>query len=209
MRITWLGHSCFRLEKDGFAVIVDPYADGTVPGLNPIREEADMVICSHEHRDHYGKENVRLLEGKENPFTVTYLGSFHDEEKGAKRGINMLTILDDGENKVAHLGDLGCELNPRQMEQLKGLRVLMIPVGGFYTIDAKTAAKLVEQLQPELVLPMHYRDDKLGFGYDVISPVTDFTKLMGDAIEVAGSSIDVQEMQSAQVVLLRPKNVQG
>ena len=86
-----------------------------------------MVLCSHEHGDHNAKDLVEIKEGKSCPFTITTIETFHDEVKGAKRGPNTIHIIDDGKVRIAHLGDLGCELEEGQIEQLKGLDVCLIP----------------------------------------------------------------------------------
>ena len=91
------------------------------------------------------------------PFTITEIHTWHDDARGTKRGSNCIRIFDDGTYRVAHLGDLGCELEPEQIEALKGLDAVMIPVGGFYTIDAKQAKALIDQIEPRVTIPMHYR----------------------------------------------------
>ncbi|MBQ7371821.1 MAG: MBL fold metallo-hydrolase [Blautia sp.] len=207
MRITWLGHSCFQLEKDGFVIILDPYGDGTVPGLGSVRETADLVLCSHEHGDHNGRDCVALREGKENPFTITQLASYHDEVQGKKRGNNLITIVDDGTAKAAHMGDIGCPLDSEQVQKLQGLDVLLIPVGGFFTIDAAEAAQMVKQLKPKYVVPMHFRNDAQGFGFDMIQTVEEFTKRMDDVAVLPGSELDTDEVYPSDVLVLQPRNV--
>ncbi len=204
MKITWLGHACFKIEKAGFVLIIDPYQDGSVPGLLPIREKADLVLCSHEHRDHNGRELVELRKGTENPFTIETIDTWHDEVQGAKRGATRMFVIDDGEARIAHLGDLGCEPEPEQLKKLAGLDVALIPVGGHYTIDGREAAELLAKLRPRIAIPMHYRDDEAGFGYDVIGTAADFTRYF-DRVEMAsGSEIETGDTFTAPVVVLRP-----
>ena len=174
MRIIWNGHSCFTLETADGTVVIDPYLDGSVPGLAPLRLKADGVYCSHGHRDHGGVEVVALT-GTAPTIQVEVLNTWHDDQQGAKRGPNTIHIFQTEGLRVAHLGDLGCTLEPEQMEALKGLDGLMVPVGGFYTIDARQAKALVDQLQPHVTIPMHYRSDT--FGYDVITPLEDYLVL--------------------------------
>ena len=207
MNITWIGHSCFKIESGDFTLIFDPYEDGYVPGLKPLRETADMVLCSHDHGDHNAKDLVELKEGQSCPFTVTTIETFHDEVKGAKRGPDTIHILDDGNVRIAHLGDLGCELEEGQIEQLKGVDVCLIPVGGYYTIDGRQAAELVHLIQPRVVIPMHYRDDKAGFGFDVISTVEDFAERMDSVIRLEQNSISMNDLPDAQAVILSPRDV--
>lgn len=207
MKITWIGHSCFRIEQDGYAIVLDPYEDGSVQGCKPVREKADMVLCSHEHSDHNARGVVTLTGRgeKDSPFTVTRLDTFHDEVKGAKRGSNTIHIITDGQTKIAHLGDLGCEPDPGQIEQLQGLDVILIPVGGFFTIDAKQAADLVQKLAPKVVVPMHYRSEKNGFGFDVLGTVEEFTKRMAEVMVLSSSELDTDVLPDAKVIVLKPR----
>lgn len=116
MKLTWLGHSCFKMESNGYTVILDPYEDDYVPGLAPVRETADAVFCSHEHKDHNARAVVTLKQDQTpSPFTITEIHTWHDEVQGAKRGENCIRIFDDGTYRVAHLGDLGCELEPDRL----------------------------------------------------------------------------------------------
>lgn len=207
MKITWFGHSCFKIEKDGYAVIIDPYADDTVPGLRPIRERANAVFCSHGHGDHHGVECVQLVREKENsPFSVTKIDTYHDDACGKLRGNNQIILIQDENSKIVHMGDLGCDLLPEQKKLLKDIEVLMIPVGGYYTIDGRQAAEIVKKLNPKTVIPMHYRDDEKGYGFDVISTVKDFVEEMGDVAVLPASQMESTITYDAQVVLLQPLN---
>ncbi len=207
MKITWIGHSCFKIESGGYTIITDPYADGYVPGLKPLRESADMVLCSHEHGDHNARNLVKIRKGQTSPFTVETIDTWHDEVKGAKRGPNKIHIISDGTIRLAHLGDLGCELEEEQVRKLKNLDVCLIPVGGFFTIDGKQAAGLADLIQPELVIPMHFRDSKGKFGFDVIGPVSGFTRYMDSVLTLEGSSISTDQMPDARVVVLSPRDM--
>ena len=207
MKITWIGHACFKIESCGYRLILDPYEDGYVPGLKPLRESADMVLCSHDHGDHNAKNLVEITEGQSCPFTITTISTFHDEVQGAKRGPNTIHIIDDGSFRIAHLGDLGCELEEEQINMLKHLDVCMIPVGGHFTIEGKQAAELVHLIQPRIVIPMHYRDDKAGFGFDVISTVDDFAESMDSVTRPDQSFISMDELPDAQVVILSPRDI--
>ena len=129
MKIIWNGHSCFTLDTAQGRVVLDPYQDGSVPGLSPLRLTADLVLCSHEHRDHGARDSV-TLSGRSASVQVEELHTFHDPEQGALRGLNIIRILSAEGLRVAHLGDLGCDLTPEQTERLTGLDALMIPVGG-------------------------------------------------------------------------------
>ncbi len=205
MKITWLGHSCFKIESQNYQIILDSYGDGTVPGYTRLQEQADQVLCSHGHGDHCGVECVTLRQGTPSPFTVETISTWHDNKKGSLRGNNTIHILDDGQCRVAHLGDLGCDLTREQKNKLRGLTVLMIPVGGHYTIDAVQAKRLVDELAPAVVIPMHYRGD--GFGYDVLGTLGRFTSLCSDVVTYPGSELEVTPQINRQTAVLKPKNI--
>ena len=208
MNITWIGHSCFRIESNGYIVITDPYEDGYVPGLKPLRESADMVLCSHEHGDHNARSLVSVREGGVCPFTIEKIETWHDEVKGAKRGPNTIHILEAEGIRIAHLGDLGCALEKDQIQKLKGIDICLIPVGGHFTIDGKQAAELVHVLQPGTVIPMHFRDDRAGFGFDVISQVDEFSECMDSIVSLSENSVSTDHLPDAQVVVLVPRDVE-
>ncbi len=201
VKITWLGHSCFRVEFGDYAVVFDPYENGYVPGLTLARQEADLVLCSHEHGDHNARSMVDIREGGEAPFQVEFIATYHDDRKGALRGEDLIHILDDGECKIVHVGDLGCELLPEQKEMLKGSDVLMVPVGGYYTIDAKQAKRLVEDIKPGIVIPMHYRGED--FGFDVLAPLEDYTRLCDDVVYYDGNTLELTEGMPGQTAVLK------
>ncbi|MCC8103678.1 MAG: MBL fold metallo-hydrolase, partial [Clostridiales bacterium] len=167
---------------------------------------------------------VELIERPGLPFYVEVIETYHDEVCGKKRGPNKIFIIDDGENRVAHFGDLGCELTPEQMEKLQNLDVAMVPVGGYFTIDARQAADLVCSLKPGIVIPMHYRSVKYSFGYDVIGTVDEFTEIMESRAMIRSanhghimdnvktlpiSEIDIASMNASepQVTVLQPRNI--
>lgn len=169
MRISWLGHACFVVESAGFKMILDPYKE--VPGCKDIAAEVDGVLCSHDHFDHAYCDELKLRQGKANPFDVSAVDTFHDDQQGSLRGKNKIHKLSAEGMSVVHLGDLGHPLSEAQAEKLRGCDVLLIPVGGFYTIDAAVAADTVAQLQPRIVIPMHYRGEGFGFApIDTVGP---------------------------------------
>lgn len=205
MTITYLGHSCFKVSSKGFSIILDPYQDGSVPGYKPIHEEADQVLCSHSHKDHHGIECVTLYQGKHSSFTIEALPTWHDGQQGALRGANTIHIIDDGQCRIAHLGDLGCKLSADQKCKLQRLTALLLPVGGYYTIDAVQANQLANELAPIIVIPMHYQGK--GFGYDVIGPLEQFTNLRNDVVTYPGSTLDLTPDTIKQTAILTPKNL--
>ena len=201
MKLTWYGHSCFLIETEEGSLVLDPYAPGSVPGLRLPPLTADAVVCSHGHRDHSWAEGV-TLSGREPGFALRSIPCFDDDQQGALRGENRITILEAEGLRVAHLGDLGHPLGSEPLTELGRPDVLLIPVGGYYTIDADTAAALVMAVRPGLCIPMHYRGE--GFGYDVIGPVADFTRHFDKVQSRADNVLDPREAQAPVVVLRCP-----
>ena len=172
MKIEYLGHACFRLDEQ---LVIDPYKDGSVPGLKNLRTSAVKVICTHEHADHSGRECVELVPG-ECEFEIEEIASFHDDCEGALRGPNTIFVIEswDGE-KLVHLGDLGHFPNEEQLKKVSDADYLLIPVGGHYTIDAEMAVKICEAANPKCIIPMHYRTAE--YGYPELKTVDEFVKL--------------------------------
>ncbi len=208
MKITWIGHSCFKIESQGYSIVLDPYSDDYVPGYAPVRETANEVLCSHEHSDHNARTVVTMEKPHgDSPFTINSIDCFHDDAKGTKRGMNRIIILSDGDVKIAHFGDLGCELEKNDLKQLENLDFAMIPVGGFYTIDGKQASELVDSIRPRKVIPMHYKSVEKKFGYDVLSDLSDFTNLRDSVRYLNRCSMDTNEKYEEEVLVLEPQNL--
>ena len=165
MIITYFGHSLFTLEAaDGRILVTDPF-DASM-GYSMGRLQGDVITVSHEHHDH---NNTSMVEG--NPVVirgegtyeplpnmrVTGIPSFHAEDQGARRGRNTLYLMEIDGLRLLHLGDLGHELSWAALNELGRIDVLMVPVGGYYTIDHNQAVALCLALNPRMILPMHYR----------------------------------------------------
>ena len=161
MTITWLGHSCFVLESGGFRVLLDPYKG--VRGYPDVTAEVDAVYCSHDHFDHAYTAGVTLAAGGRSPFALREVPTFHDDQNGTLRGKNMVRVFSAEGLSVAHLGDLGHRPTERQVAAIGPCDVLLLPVGGAYTIDAPAAWAVAEQLSPRIIIPMHYRQGEKGF----------------------------------------------
>lgn len=187
MKLTWNGHACFTLETEQGSVVFDPYSPGSVPGFVLPELTADAVICSHGHGDHSYTEGVGLS-GKKPSFRVSQIECFHDEVKGKKRGTNLITVIEAEGKRIAHFGDLGHQLSKNQLEELGSIDIAMLPVGGFYTIDAREAKRVCDAVSPKTVIPMHYRGES--FGYDVLGTVEPFLALFdGKSITVLASNV--------------------
>ena len=188
MNLSWYGHSCFLVESREGSLVFDPYAPGSVPGLRLPELQADAVLCSHSHSDHCRPQAVRLS-GREPAFRVQRFKTWHDDRQGRLRGENIISLVEAEGIRAVHLGDLGHGLSPEQAEALGRVDVLMLPVGGFYTIDAAAAWDTVLQLSPALIIPMHYRGE--GFGFENISTLEPFLALAGDSLSLESSSFEL------------------
>jgi len=160
MNLTWLGHACFVLKQDGYQIAIDPYEG--VDGYPTLRTEAHTVFCSHDHHDHNYRAGVTLLPRRESPFSVREIASFHDDRQGALRGPNTIRCFTAGGVTVCHLGDLGHPLSDAQAREIGTVDVLLIPVGGVYTIGPEEAKAVIRQLAPRCAVPMHYRHAPYG-----------------------------------------------
>ncbi len=183
MDITHLGHSSFRIRGRQATLVTDPFSPADT-GLKFPKVEADIVTISHQHKDH---NEVSLVGGTPQIFSgpgeyetkgvkVLGISTFHDAEKGAKRGRNTVFQIQMDGVTILHLGDLGEKLTTEQVETLMGVDILMLPVGGVYSLDGKMAAEVVSQLEPLVVIPMHYQVPGLKFE---LLPPENFLKEMG------------------------------
>ncbi len=184
MKLKFLGHAAFLLTSDsGVRIITDPYKAGCFDGgikYGQITEEADIVTISHEHDDHNETKingNPAFIKGTAKQIVkeieISGIDVYHDTSEGKERGSNIIYNMSiDGIN-VVHLGDLGHELSKDDIAKIGNVDILLVPVGGYFTIDAKGADKVINALQPKIVIPMHFKTDKCAFP---IATITDFTK---------------------------------
>lgn len=172
--ITWFGHACFRItDADGHSVVIDPYIE-QVMGQSLEGMTADVVIVTHEHADHnnvaavharhlihateaVSDGEVKRIGDTPTGLIFTLISTYHDEAHGAQRGENTAVVWLEGGVTFCHLGDLGHQLTPRLVELIGCPDVLMLPVGGHFTINGKEARHVVAQLKPHVVIPMHYK----------------------------------------------------
>jgi L-ascorbate metabolism protein UlaG (beta-lactamase superfamily) len=182
MEITWLGYSCFRLKGKNITVITDPYPPGL--GYSLDKPSADIITISHGHPNHSyvspigGQPKVINRPGEYEIGGALIIGisAFHDAENGATLGKNTIYAIEVDDVTVCHLGDLGHPLSSNQTEELGNIDVLLVPVGGGTTISAAQAAALVRNIEPKIVIPMHYKTPTLTKELD---PIDKFLKEMG------------------------------
>ena len=198
MKLTWLGHSCFLLEQDGYRIVTDPYTD--VEGYPPLSVSAHAVCCSHHHFDHDAVDAVTVLPPVKSPFTVREVETCHDEKGGALRGSNTVRVFTAGGVSVAHLGDLGHQLSAEQLDAIGSVDAVLVPVGGVYTVDAAGAKAVCDALRPRCVIPMHYHHAP--YGLPNVAGVEDFLRLWPDRDirRLSGASFEVTADTSGVLV---------
>ena len=220
MQIVWKGQACFQVagtrgNKEQVKLLFDPYQDSL--GLKLSLQEADIVFVSHQHEDH---NNIKAVKGE--PFVIDSPGeyeaqgvfvqgipSFHDDVQGKERGPNTIYTATVEGITLCHMGDFGQkELTPEQVEAIGQVDILMIPVGGTYTIDGKEARKIVSQIEPGMVIPMHYAIPKLKVK---LAPVSEFLEAMGQKnaeeqlkLVLKAKDVAAAEREEAVVALLKP-----
>ncbi len=216
-KIYWAGQSCFQISvstsKDHSAdIVIDPYDEET--GLKLPNLSADIVLVTHQHHDHNNVKGVKgtpfLIDGpgeyEVKEVFIQGIPAFHDDKGGKEKGQNTIYVIEAEEIKFCHLGDLGQKLlTDEQLEKIDEVDVLMIPVGGEYTIDSSTAQKIISQIEPKIVIPMHYSIPKLKMKLDDVSK---FLKTMGkpsitpiDKLVVKSSTLPSDGME---IVVLAP-----
>ncbi|MEN6370584.1 MAG: MBL fold metallo-hydrolase [Armatimonadota bacterium] len=210
MKIQWLGHSSFLITSDaGVRIVTDPYQPGSFNGglrYAPLNKPVDVVTISHDHADH---NYVHMVEGK--PIIIKGAGmfmasgiefngvsTFHDTSGGSERGRNTVFSFTVDNIKICHLGDLGHVLKSDQAAEIGAVDVLFVPVGGYFTIDAKEAEKVADQLSAQIVIPMHYKTEKVDFpivGVDeFIKGKPNVTRLDSSVLELRKEDVP-EEMQ--------------
>jgi len=178
MKIDWLGHSCFKVTlKSGTVILFDPF-DSTI-GYVQQEVEADIVVISHDHRDHNDLSHVKgdfevvqtagVHEFEE--LTLTGIKTWHDHNDGAERGDNLAFLLNVNGLRLCHMGDVGSVPSKEVLEQLKGIEVLLVPVGGNYTVDACEALVIIDAISPNIIIPMHFKTPQCNLK---IAPLYDF-----------------------------------
>lgn len=168
MEITHIGHSSFKLKGKAAVLITDPF-DPDFVGLKFPKVEADVVTISHQHDDHSFSQGVDVSsiviagpgEYEVKGIKIIGVSSFHDNNKGLERGQNTIYRIEMDGISLVHLGDLGHKLDEKSLEILDGVDIAIIPVGGYYTITPQIAVEIISQLEPKIVIPMHYATSNL------------------------------------------------
>jgi len=213
MKIKWLAHASFLITSDaGIKIITDPYETGGGLSYGEIKESADIVTVSHDHADH---NNVSAVRG--NPEVVKGAGTrkvkgiefkgipcCHDEAGGKLRGDNTIFCFDVDNIRVCHLGDLGHLPSDKQVTEIGKIDILLTPVGGYFTIDAKAATQVSEQLKPKVIIPMHFKTGKCAYP---IADVEQFLRGKKNISRLDSSEVEFKNSElptTTQIVVLKP-----
>lgn len=214
MTITWFGHSCFRIEsKEGLStgsgqvsILIDPFSKDI--GLKPPRIKDDLVLITHNHYDHNNIEGADLQttmvidgpgEYERKGIYVKGIFSYHDKIRGQERGLNTIYVIKAEDITVCHMGDFGQDkFEEHQLDDIGDIDILMLPVGGKYTIDYKEAVDMISQIEPKVIIPMHYKINDLKIDIDGSDK---FVKELGltpekvDKYKIAKKNLPVEEMK--------------
>ena len=200
MKITWLGHACFKIESEGSSLVIDPYDNRKIQGYPKLHTEADRVLVTHEHEDHNFREAVTLT-GKECLLKVREVSAFHDDQQGAILGSNTIFIIEDGEFRVAHFGDLGHKLSEGQFSVIGKLDAAIVNVGGFLASEAGSATELMKVVKPSWIIPCHFRGDT--FGVPSAGTLEEFLELQNNSWPVCGCAFELKKQAGTHTVVFQ------
>jgi L-ascorbate metabolism protein UlaG (beta-lactamase superfamily) len=215
MKIKWYGHSAFQITTDsGTRIIIDPYESGAFGGsiaYGKIKDEADIVLTSHDHGDH---NYIKDIKGKfihikeagqyeEKGVKIKAIQTFHDKSKGRERGENLVFVVSAEDITITHLGDLGHILDSGTLQGIGKVDVLLLPVGGFFTIDAKEATKVMDDINPAITIAMHFKTESAGLP---IEGLEGFIKDKQNAKEAHASEIVITSAtlpKTNEIIIMR------
>ena len=205
MTITWFGQSCFRIEAKEGSMLIDPFSPDI--GLKPPKIKDDIVLVTHDHSDHNNIEGAgpeafiikNPGEYEKNGIAVRGIMSYHDKSEGKERGLNSIYVIKAEEITLCHLGDLGQEkLDDKQVEEIGDVDILFVPVGGNYTINGKEAVEVINQIEPKIIIPMHYKVKDLNI---IVDGADKFVKELGltpekvDKFKIAKKLLPTEELK--------------
>ena len=213
MKFKWLGHACFVITSDnGIKIITDPYLVDRGIHYSAIDEKADIVLVSHDHWDH---NNVSAVKG--NPVVIKDSGihfaqgiefkgvsTYHDNSSGKERGPNNIFCFCMDKLNICHLGDLGHTLSQQQIVDIGKVDILLIPVGGNFTIGASDANEICDKLKPKVVIAMHFKNEKCDFPIETVAPFIE-NKNNVESMDLSELEINVNELPSSvKTIVLKP-----
>jgi L-ascorbate metabolism protein UlaG (beta-lactamase superfamily) len=214
MKVQWYGHAAFLITSDeGIKIMIDPYEPGAFGGqlsYGKIKDQADIVLTSHDHADHNYTQDLpgtpQVIKGSGSKtikgILMKGVSTYHDPSKGSERGANTIFTIKINNIQLCHLGDLGHLLSDKELAEIGPVEILLIPVGGFFTIDPEEATRVAEQTRPRILIPMHFKTEKCGFP---IAPVENFLKGKTNIKRPRASEITVDKAtlpQQMEIVVL-------
>jgi|UniRef100_A0A7C3YTK6 L-ascorbate metabolism protein UlaG (beta-lactamase superfamily) len=214
MKIKFFGHAAFLIEGEGKRIITDPYKPNAYNSLKykPISSPADIVTISHDHEDHNyyqgikGNPVVIKEEGEKriDGIKIKGISTFHDRKRGKERGKNIIFVFEIEGIRVAHLGDLGTEIEESVRKEMGSIDILLLPVGGYFTIDAEEAKRVSSLLRPKVIIPMHYKTSLCDFP---IAPVDDFLLGEKNCRIFSGSQVEIkrEDLKEGEIWVLNPE----
>jgi L-ascorbate metabolism protein UlaG (beta-lactamase superfamily) len=216
MKIKWYGHSAFLITSEkGFKVITDPYEpggfDGAI-GYGKIPDVANVVLVSHDHADHNYVQGLpgkpRVIKGagshQVDAFEIKGINSYHDDQKGSARGQNTIFCFTLDNLTTCHLGDLGYVLSEQEAKQIGQVDLLLLPIGGFYTVDPAQATQIAQRVNPKVIIPMHFKTPQCGFP---IATVEEFTKGKSAVKFLKANEVDLKKEtlpKTPEIIVLQP-----
>ena len=212
MKIKYLGHASFMISSDnGTKIITDPYMPNEALTYGEINESADIVTVSHEHLDHSNvaavRGNPKIVKGavtaESKGIAIKGIPSYHDEAGGKKRGGNIIFYFEVDGIRVCHLGDLGHLLGDNQVAEIGTVDILIVPVGGYYTIDGRVATQVCNQLKPRVIIPMHWN---YKWSFSEIASVDEFLQGKKDVSRPDASEAEFKQGElpaSTQIIVLK------
>ena len=208
MTIQWLGHACFKISHDGYSVVIDPYNYKYTFGYPELKVSADKVLISHDHYGHNCAEAVRLS-GKsesENPFEITSFPVDHDSVGGIMRHTCKVHILEAGGYKVAHLSDIGTQLNGGEITKLLNCDAIMATAGSLTGLPSQEIARIYEEILPKALIPMHYRDGSRGpRRLETVESLVNYFEDPSFAVYYDSDTLDITDDLEPQIAVLKYK----
>jgi len=205
MKISWLGHASFLIELKEKKIITDPFDEKL--GYPVLEREADIVLISHDHWDHNAAHvvngNPEVVKGTGNfnvkGINIKGIASYHDKRQGRDRGNNTIYKISAEELDIVHLGDLGHILNNEQIDEIGNVDILLVPVGGVFTVDAEEAREIVKQIEPRITIPMHFKTPHLCFD---LAPVEAFTARFDNMVKRPFLEVSRENSQSLPGIIV-------
>lgn len=219
VKVRWCGHNCFEITGKNVTIATDPFK-GSMVGLETPKITADIILSSHDHGDHWdkktakswSKEDTEILKWRNESFNIKGVkikgvATAHDDKEGGARGKNTVFVFTIDNITFCHCGDLGHLLSNEQINDIGKIDVLLIPIGGIFTIDPTNATKVVEQLKPKIVIPMHYYHEGLSTFFKALHTINDFLKDKQNIKKIDKSETEIIEEifpKNTEIWVLKP-----